>query len=298
MKLKKKKSFLKAKIILFVKKIKERKDKKRKLLFSSTSAEDYLVFQDFSLWAEEGWRKKKRKLLLREINLVFEKNKIYGIIGPSGAGKSLLLSSMTKGIFGVEAIKKYVWRGKIFYRGTEILRSSFPIELLRKKIGWIRQSPTLLPLTIKENILFALRARGLNNQALLNKKIEEILKECALWEELKDRLDTLPINTLSIGQSQRLCIARALVLEPELLLLDEPTSSLDPASTAKIEQLILKLSKKMTIILVSHSLSQVKHIADYTIFLKDGKILESGETPSLFISPKTQELQNFILGKY
>ncbi|CBZ40493.1 Phosphate import ATP-binding protein PstB [Mycoplasma suis KI3806] len=283
----------------FLKNRREEREDSKKNLFSSTQEEDFLFFQDFTLLSEEGKRSsKKNKVLLRDINLSFEKNKIFAIIGPSGAGKSLLLSSMTKGIFESEVIKKYLWKGKIIYRGTDILSSSFPMELLRKKIGWIRQTPTLLPLTIRENILFALRARGLHNSNLLEKMLQEILIKCGLWEELKDRLDTLPMHTLSVGQAQRLCIARALILEPELLLLDEPTSALDPASTAKIEQLILKLSRRMTIIIVSHSLSQVKHVADYTIFLKNGKIVESGETQTLFTSPKTKDLEDFILSKY
>ncbi|AFO52035.1 phosphate import ATP-binding protein PstB [Candidatus Mycoplasma haematolamae str. Purdue] len=265
-------------------------------LFLSSEKSEYFVFKNYCLWTETNKRKREKKILLDNINIRIGANQIWGIIGPSGAGKSLLISSMSKGLF--DSDKKYSWSGEVIYKGTEILGTDFPIELLRKKIGWIAQTPVLFPLTIRENILFALRARGMYDPKYLEKRLQEVLLECALWEELKDRLDHYPMDTLSVGQAQRLCIARALILEPEMLLLDEPTSALDPASTTKIEQLILKLARKITIVLVSHSMSQVKHVADFTIFIKNGKIVEQGATPLLFTYPKTKELKKFILGQY
>lgn len=265
-------------------------------LFNSEEEADFLYIKDFSLFLKEG--KEKKKTVLSDINLTFSKNKVWGIIGPSGAGKSLLLKSITKEIFEQGEDHSYCWEGKIVYRGTELLSTSFPIELLKKRIGLISQLPVLFPLTIRENILFAIKARGMYDSKLLEQKLKKILVECDLWEELKDRLDSCPIGTLSVGQAQKLCFARALILEPELLLMDEPTSALDPSSASKIEKLILNIASKITVIIVSHSLSQVKHIADYTVFIKGGKIVEQGPTPKLFTAPKTREFKNFILGQY
>ncbi|AFN65198.1 phosphate import ATP-binding protein PstB [Mycoplasma wenyonii str. Massachusetts] len=264
-------------------------------LFSSEEESEFLYIKDFSLFLNRDGEKKKA---LHNINLTFSRNKVWGIVGPSGAGKSLLLNSISKGILEKENSSQYSWEGQIVYRGTEIFSNSFPIELLKKKIGLISQLPVLFPLTIRENILFALKARGLYDSKLLELKLKKILIECDLWEELKDRLDSCPIGTLSVGQAQKLCFARALILDPELLLMDEPTSALDPSSASKIEKLILKIAHKITVIIVSHSLSQVKHIADYTIFLKGGRIIEYGPTPKMFTSPQTKEFKNFILGQY
>ncbi|CCE66750.1 phosphate ABC transporter ATP-binding protein [Candidatus Mycoplasma haematominutum] len=267
-------------------------------LFEATDREEFLRIQNFSLWVNVRKFSRRQQILLDNISLEVKKNTVLGIIGPSGAGKSLLLSSMTKGIFDTNNTTQFKCNGQIFFKGTEILSTYFPVELLRRKIGWISQTPVLFPLTVRENVLFALRARGLYDSKILEKKLENVLRECALWDELKDRLESYPIDTLSQGQAQRLCIARALILEPEILLMDEPTSSLDPASTSKIEQLILNISKKMTVILVSHSLSQIMHVSDYAAFIKGGKILESGTSKELFTSPKTRELRNFISGLY
>ncbi|AHC39922.1 phosphate ABC transporter ATP-binding protein [Mycoplasma ovis str. Michigan] len=265
-------------------------------LFNSEEESEFLYLKNFSLFLEE--EKNKKKTMLTDINLSFSKNKVFGIVGPSGAGKSLLLNSITKGLLESENSSKYSWEGQIVYKGTELLSTSFPVEVLKRKIGLISQLPVLFPLTIRENILFALKARGLYDSKLLEIKLKKILIECDLWEELKDRLDSCPIGTLSVGQAQKLCFARALILEPELLLMDEPTSALDPSSASKIEKLILKIANRITVIIVSHSLSQVKHIADYTIFLKDGKIVEQGLTPKIFTAPQTKEFKNFILGHY
>ncbi|KMZ96307.1 hypothetical protein PVNG_02445 [Plasmodium vivax North Korean] len=169
-------------------------------------------------------------------------------------------------------------------------------KLLRQRIGVIDQHPVLFPLTIRENILFALKARGLHDPNLLEQKLRRVLKECDLWEEIETRLDSSPIGTLSIGQTQKLCIARALILEPEVLIMDEPTSSLDPRSSLAIEKLILKLSRRITIILVSHSIKQIRRVSDYTVFIKNGRIVEHGPTSKLLDEPDSEELREFILG--
>lgn len=251
-----------------------------------------LEIKDLNLWTEN-----KEKLILKNINCRIKTNSIIAIIGPSGSGKSSLLRAINKTNFGDN---EYVYEGKILYGKVNVLSDAFPVDYLRTQIGTVLQRPVMFPMSIRENILFALKAHGISCNYLLEEILQKSLQDAHLWGEVKDRLNMRPEGGLSLGQQQRLCIARAIALQPKILLMDEPTSALDLKSSNKIEELIVKISKNKlsTIVLVSHSLSQVQRISQYTIFIKDGEIIESGTTREIFTKPKKQETKDFITGIY
>ena len=211
------------------------------------------------------------KKILDNINIEFEKNKITSIIGPSGCGKTTLLKTINKII--LEENNAQI-TGDIEFDG--INSNNIPIEILRKNIGIVFQSPTPFPMSIYKNISYALKYYGYNKKYLEN-KIIDILKSVNLYDEVKDKLNTSALK-LSGGQKQRLCLARSLTVEPNILLLDEPCSSLDIVNSEKIENTLIKLKENYTIIIVTHNINQAKKISDNTIFMRDGKIIESGKT--------------------
>lgn len=213
------------------------------------------------------------------------------IIGPSGSGKSTLLRAINRTNFD----DHFLYEGSIDFYGKNVLKKNYPLEYLRTQIGTVMQKPVMFPMSVRENILFALKAHGMVDQDKLEIILERSLREASLWDEVKDRLNAKPENILSIGQQQRLCIARAIALQPKVLLMDEPTSALDLKASRKIENLIVNISKRgSTIVLISHSLSQVKRISDYTIFIKNGRIVEQGKTKVLFTKPTHKETKEFI----
>lgn len=211
------------------------------------------------------------KKILDNINIEFERNKITSIIGPSGCGKTTLLKTINKII--LEENNAQI-TGYMEFDG--INSNNIPIEILRKNIGIVFQNPTPFPMSIYKNISYALKYYGYNKKHLEN-KIIDILKSVNLYDEVKDKLNTSALK-LSGGQKQRLCLARSLTVEPNILLLDEPCSSLDIVNSEKIENTLIKLKENYTIIIVTHNINQAKKISDNTIFMRDGKIIESGKT--------------------
>lgn len=219
------------------------------------------------------------KKILDNINIEFERNKITSIIGPSGCGKTTLLKTINKII--LEENNAQI-TGDIEFDG--INSNNIPIEILRKNIGIVFQNPTPFPMSIYKNISYALKYYGYNKK-YLEKKIIDILKSVNLYDEVKDKLNTSALK-LSGGQKQRLCLARSLTVEPNILLLDEPCSSLDIVNSEKIENTLIKLKENYTIIIVTHNINQAKKISDNTIFMRDGKIIESGKTTEILENSK------------
>lgn len=219
------------------------------------------------------------KKILDNINIEFERNKITSIIGPSGCGKTTLLKTINKII--LEENNAQI-TGYMEFDG--INSNNIPIEILRKNIGIVFQNPTPFPMSIYKNISYALKYYGYNKKHLEN-KIIDILKSVNLYDEVKDKLNTSALK-LSGGQKQRLCLARSLTVEPNILLLDEPCSSLDIINSEKIENTLIKLKENYTIIIVTHNINQAKKISDNTIFMRDGKIIESGKTTEILENSK------------
>lgn len=219
------------------------------------------------------------KKILDNINIEFERNKITSIIGPSGCGKTTLLKTINKII--LEENNAQI-TGDMEFDG--INSNNIPIEILRKNIGIVFQNPTPFPMSIYKNISYALKYYGYNKKHLEN-KIIDILKSVNLYDEVKDKLNTSALK-LSGGQKQRLCLARSLTVEPNILLLDEPCSSLDIVNSEKIENTLIKLKENYTIIIVTHNINQAKKISDNTIFMQDGKIIESGKTVEILENSK------------
>ncbi|EFF41762.1 phosphate ABC transporter ATP-binding protein PstB [Mycoplasmopsis alligatoris] len=236
---------------------------------------------------------KNKKQALKNINLDIKKGVVTSFIGPSGCGKSTMLKSLNKMLDLLEGVKL---DGDVYYEGQNIRHGNVDNLKLRTNVGMIFQIPTPFPLSIKENIAFPLRAQGQKDEAKINEIVESTLKDVGLWEEVKDNLNKFGTD-LSGGQQQRLCIARAIALNPEVILMDEPTSALDPIATTKVENLILKLKKNYTIIIVTHSMSQAQRISDDTVFFYNGEIIEANKTKKLFTNPQNTKTQEYINGK-
>ncbi|GCE63427.1 phosphate import ATP-binding protein PstB 3 [Candidatus Mycoplasma haematohominis] len=251
-----------------------------------------LEIKNLNLWAGKT---ADNNQILKNINIRIPEYSVVAIIGPSGSGKSSLLRTINRTNFD----DSYIYKGSVNFYGRNILEN-YPLEYLRSQIGTVMQKPIMFPMSIRENILFALKSYGITNSSKLEIILERSLREAHLWDEVKNRLNAKPEDYLSIGQQQRLCIARAIALQPKVLLMDEPTSALDLKASRKIEDLIRKITKnKMsTIILISHSLSQVRRVSDYTIFIKNGAVIEQGRTGDIFNNPIHQETKDFVGGIY
>lgn len=228
--------------------------------------------------------------VLKDINLDFKKHQITAIIGPSGSGKSTLLRCFNR-IY--QLYSKLYATGEIHFNGNNILDPKTNLNALRCQIGMVFQKPTPFPLSIFDNIAFALKLHEKLSKKALKARVEFALKQAVLWDEVKDKLHHAGTH-LSGGQQQRLCIARTIAINPEVLLLDEPTSALDPIATAKVEQLILELKEKYTIIMVTHNLKQAQRVADETIFMKQGEVVEHASTKTLFASPQHEDTKIYI----
>ena len=237
---------------------------------------------------------KKDEPSLKNINLSLEKNSVTALIGPSGCGKSTLLRSIHR-ICDISEGNRY--EGKINFEGKNILSKKTNLIELRSKIGMIFQAPTPFNMSIKANVLYGLKLKGIKDKQYLEQSLEKALKAANLWSEVKDRLNS-DATKLSGGQAQRLCIARAIALNPEILLFDEPTSALDPISTTAIEELILSLKEKYVVLIVTHNMSQAQRIADYTAFMYLGEIIEWGKSHQIFNEPKTKLLKAYVGGKF
>lgn len=231
---------------------------------------------------------------LNNISIDIPDKKITAIIGPSGCGKTTLLKSLNRLIDLQERIKV---RGEVLVDGEDILNPKTEVTHLRKRMGLLSQKPQVLPLSIYENVAYGARIHGLKDKKKLDGIVQRYLKEASLWEEVKDRLHA-PASKLSVGQQQRLCLARGLAVEPEIILGDEPTSSLDPISAERVEQKLLELKNQYTIVLVTHILRQARRLADYVIFLYLGNLIEHGAAEEFFKNPKYSKTQSYINGKF
>ena len=232
--------------------------------------------------------------ILKNINMTVYKNKVTALIGPSGCGKTTLLRCFNR-MHDLYAGNKY--DGEIIFQGKNILSKDTDLNELRSKIGMVFQKPTPFPMTIFENIAYGLKLRGIKNRKELKEKVEKALKDAVLWDEVKDKLNTNAFG-LSGGQQQRLCIARALAVEPEIILFDEPTSALDPISTAKIEELIISLKGRVTIIIVTHNMQQAARISDWTAFMMLGELIEYNKTEKIFTVPSNKLTEEYITGRF
>jgi phosphate transport system ATP-binding protein len=231
---------------------------------------------------------------LNNISLDIPDKKITAIIGPSGCGKTTLLKSFNRLLDLQEGIRV---TGEVLVDGENIYDPQVDVMRLRKKMGLLSQRPQVLPLSIYDNVAYGPRIHGVKNKPELDRIVEKYLKLASLWDEVKDRLFS-PASRLSIGQQQRLCLARGLAVDPEVILGDEPTSALDPISAEGIEQRFLELKNEYTIVLVTHILRQAKRLADYVVFLYLGNLIEHGSAEEFFNRPKDPKTQAYISGKF
>ncbi|MFA7401544.1 MAG: phosphate ABC transporter ATP-binding protein [Bacteroidales bacterium] len=236
----------------------------------------------------------KNNHILKDINLSIPDKKITCVIGPSGCGKSTLLKTLNRLIDTVEGVQI---KGKVLIDGEDILHDSSDITELRRKIGLVSQKPCPLPMSIYENIAYGCRIHGIRNRRKLNMIVKHYLHAAGLWEEVKDRLRT-PAVRLSVGQQQRLCLARSLAVEPHFILADEATSALDPISSKIVEELFVELKNEYSIIMVTHTLQQAMRIADYVVFMYLGEIIETGDAQTVFHHPKHELTKNYLSGLF
>jgi len=223
-----------------------------------------------------------------------KKNRVTAVIGPSGCGKSTHIRAYNR-IFNLYRDQKA--RGEILFDGANVLSSQTDLLDLRRRIGMIFQKPSPFPMTVFDNVAYGLRQHYRLNRADLANRVEDALKRSAIWDEVKHKLNE-PGNALSGGQQQRLCIARAIAAEPDVLLMDEPCSAIDPVATAKIEELILALKSKYTIVLVTHNMQQAARVSDYTAFFFQGRIVEFGPTTKIFSNPAEKQTEEYITGRF
>ena len=232
--------------------------------------------------------------ILKNISVDIPKNQITAIIGPSGCGKTTLLRSMNRMIDQHESVKS---EGEIRINGKNVFSPDVNLSQLRKKVGMIAQAPNPLPMSIYDNIVYGLRIHGVRDRAIMNQKAEQCLKSVGLWNEVHDRFND-SASKLSLGQQQRLCLARALAVEPEILLCDETTSALDPISAKHIENELLNLKNEYSIVFVTHVLRQAKRLADYVIFLYLGELVEHGPAHEFFTNPKDPRTRAYLEGVF
>jgi phosphate transport system ATP-binding protein len=235
-----------------------------------------------------------QKQALHNINMEIPKQRVTAYIGPSGCGKSTLLRCINRMNDLVDIAKI---DGKILLDNENIYDKSVNVAALRRRVGMVFQKPNPFPKSIFENVAYGLRIQGINDKRTLDETVENALNGAALWDEVKDRINDNALG-LSGGQQQRLVIARAIAIEPEVLLLDEPASALDPISTLKIEELINELKEKYTIVIVTHNMQQAARVSDYTAFMYMGELIEIGNTSQLFTNPKKKQTEDYITGRY
>ena len=231
---------------------------------------------------------------LKSVNMEIPENEITAFIGPSGCGKSTFLKTLNRMNDLVEGVRI---EGKVVLDGEDIYSPTVDTTLLRKKVGMVFQQPNPFPMSIYDNIAYGPRIHGIKNKAKLDEIVETSLKGAAIWDEIKDRLKKSALG-LSGGQQQRLCIARALAVKPEVLLMDEPTSSLDPISTLKVEELIAELKKNYTVAIVTHNMQQATRISDNTAFFLVGEMVEMNKTEELFSRPMDKRTEDYITGRF
>ena len=231
---------------------------------------------------------------LKNIDIAIPEQSITAFIGPSGCGKSTFLKTLNRMNDLVPGVKI---TGEVRYGEWDIYAPGLDVNLLRKEIGMVFQKPNPFPMSIYDNIAYGPRTHGVKGRARLDDIVERSLRDAAIWDEVKDRLKKNALG-LSGGQQQRLCIARALAVEPKVLLMDEPTSALDPISTSKIEDLVMGLKERYTIIIVTHNMQQAVRVSDYTAFFLLGELIEFGETERLFSQPEHRKTEDYITGRF
>ena len=246
-----------------------------------------LEVKDLSLWYGD-------KMALDRISMEIPENRITAFIGPSGCGKSTLLRCLNRLNDLIEIARI---EGQVLFQGKDLYSSAFDINLLRKRIGMVFQKSNPFPKSIYENVAYGPRIQGISKKADLDAIVEKSLRDSALWDEVKDRLDEVATG-LSGGQQQRLCIARTIAVEPEVILFDEPCSALDPIATAKIEELMMSLKDDYTQVIVTHNMQQASRVSDYTAFLYLGELIEYGVTKELFVNPMKRQTEDYITGRF
>lgn len=248
---------------------------------------DKLLVHDLNLWYADNHA-------LKDINMNVEENKITALIGPSGCGKSTYLKTINRMNDIVENVRI---EGEVFLDEENIYDPKVDVTILRKKIGMVFQKPNPFMMSIYDNIAYGPRIHGIKNKTDLDEIVENSLKAAALFDETKDRLKKSALG-LSGGQQQRLCVARAIAVQPEILLMDEPTSALDPISTLKIEDLMLELKEKYTVLIVTHNMQQAARISDFTGFFLLGELIEYNVTKDIFYVPKDKRTEDYVSGRF
>ena len=231
---------------------------------------------------------------LKNVNIEIPEKSITAFIGPSGCGKSTFLKTLNRMNDLIPGVKI---TGDIRYEGTDIFSKEVDVNNLRKEIGMVFQKPNPFPMSIYDNVAYGPRTHGITNRVQLDEIVERALRDAAIWDEVKDRLKKNALG-MSGGQQQRLCIARALAVQPKILLMDEPTSALDPISTSRIEELVMELKEKYTIVMVTHNMQQAVRVSDYTAFFLLGELVEFGKTDDIFSQPKDQRTEDYITGRF
>ena len=231
---------------------------------------------------------------LKNVNIEIPEKSITAFIGPSGCGKSTFLKTLNRMNDLIPGVKI---TGDIRYEGTDIFSKEVDVNNLRKEIGMVFQKPNPFPMSIYDNIAYGPRTHGITNKVALDEIVERALRDAAIWDEVKDRLKKNALG-MSGGQQQRLCIARALAVQPKILLMDEPTSALDPISTSRIEELVMELKEKYTIVMVTHNMQQAVRVSDHTAFFLLGELVEFGKTDDIFSQPKDQRTEDYITGRF
>ncbi len=248
----------------------------------------HLTIKDLYLRYSDG------KEALKNISLDIPRHAVSVLFGPSGGGKSSLLRVLNRLIDSADVEEL---RGQVHLGKDDLLAKDTDVTALRRRVGMVFFRPIPLPMTIRENMIFGLEAAGNSSAQQYEARIEEALKQAALWDEVNDRLDA-PASALSGGQQQRLCLARILALQPEIILLDEPTSALDPITTARIEQFLLDARERYTIVLAPHNQQQAARMADFAAFFLEGEIIETGIGKSIFLNPRDKRTQDYVEGRF
>ena len=231
---------------------------------------------------------------LKNVNIEIPEKSITAFIGPSGCGKSTFLKTLNRMNDLIPSVKI---TGDIRYEGTNIFSKEVDVNNLRKEIGMVFQKPNPFPMSIYDNVAYGPRTHGITNKVQLDEIVEQALRDSAIWDEVKDRLKKNALG-MSGGQQQRLCIARALAVQPKILLMDEPTSALDPISTSRIEELVMELKEKYAIVMVTHNMQQAVRVSDYTAFFLLGELVEFGKTDNIFSQPQDKRTEDYITGRF
>lgn len=248
---------------------------------------EIITAKDLCLWYGENQA-------LKNIDIAIPENSITAFIGPSGCGKSTFLKTLNRMNDLIPIVKI---TGDVSYNGTNIFDRTVDVNELRRDVGMVFQKPNPFPMSIYDNIAYGPRTHGITSKIKLDEIVEQALRDAAIWDEVKDRLKKNALG-LSGGQQQRLCIARALAIQPKVLLMDEPTSALDPISTSRIEELVLELKDKYTIVMVTHNMQQAVRVSDYTAFFLLGELVEFGKTDNIFSQPRDQRTEDYITGRF